>query len=164
MLTRSAEPDEDHSDEDKDEVQGFCAKISFTEEDGSTKEGYDHRAASHKGDDQNHGVGIAQGCIVSKVRQTDEYRDQRDCPAPSERSRAMALRIPEQSTDNEHDQHLIEIEPALNKHRTELPHHEFIVQAADCTHNGSTCYAPDPLIAFEINIFFLSSTAHHKDR
>ena len=54
MLTRSAEPDEDHTDQDKEEVQGFGAKISFTEDESGTKEGYDHRAASHKGHDRNH--------------------------------------------------------------------------------------------------------------
>ena len=51
MLTHSAEPDEGHTEKYQDEVQGFGAKVSLTEDDGSAEEGYDHRTAAHKRDD-----------------------------------------------------------------------------------------------------------------
>ena len=132
------------------------------EDDSGAEEGYDHRTAAHERHDRNHRIRIAQGCIICKVSNAYEYRDERNRPTPSEGSRIMSFRIPEHCADYDHDQHLIQIEPALHEHRTELPHHKFIIQTADSAHDRSSRNTPDPFIAPEVDILLLSCTAHHE--
>ena len=81
-----------------------------------------------------------------------------------ERGGLPAGRIPQDKADNAHDDELVEIEPALDKHRAELLHYEFVIQTADGSHDRGKCHTENPFIFLEINLLLLARYAHHKYR
>lgn len=104
-----------------------------------------------------------QAGVVGEVCKADEDGDKRDGPAPVERGCLVAFRVPEDAAYCCHDDHLIEVEPALYEHRVQGLHYEFVIQAAYCSEDGSSCYAPHPFVLFEVYVFLLAGPAHHVD-
>ena len=72
-------------------------------------------------------------------------------------------RIPDQAADYGHDDHLIEIEPALDEHRAQGLHYMLVIQSADGSHQCGHCDAPYPFVAFEVDVFLLACAAHKED-
>ena len=75
----------------------------------------------------------------------------------------MAFRIPEQTADGGHYQHLIEVKPALDEHRAERSHDMFVIESADHSHQYRPGKAPYPFVAFEVYVFLFPGEAHQED-
>ena len=74
----------------------------------------------------------------------------------------MAGWIPDQAAYEGHDDHLIEVEPALYEHRAERLHYEFVIQAADRSHYCGQTKTPHPLVALEVDVLLFPGTAHQE--
>ena len=74
----------------------------------------------------------------------------------------MTLRIPHQRAYDRHDDHLVEIEPALHEHRAERLHYVLVIQSAHGSHKGRRRHAPYPPVAPEVYILLLSGPAHEE--
>ena len=163
MCLVGSDPDECHSDEDDSQVDELCAEVPLLEEDDGAGERDDHRTASYQRHYGNHRLRVIQRCEVCEIGEADEKRNERNGPSPLERSGFAALRIPYKTADHCHNDHLVEVEPALHEHRAEFLHYVLVVQAADGSENCRQAHAPYPFVLLEVDCFLLSRTAHQVD-
>ena len=161
-LSVRADPDEDHSDKDEDQVENLRAEVAFLEDEDSAGEGDDDRTAADQGHDRDHRRRVVQGCEICEVTDADEYGYQRNGPAPAERGGLMSLWVPEHCAYHGHDQKLVEVEPALGEHRAEHLHHMLVVESAHGSCHGGSRHAPYPSVVPEVYILLFAGAAHQE--
>ena len=75
----------------------------------------------------------------------------------------MAAGQPEGKHHHAHQDHLVEIVPALDEGCIKKPHYVFVVQAAAGSCQGGDCNEPDPFVVYEVHILFFAGTAQKQE-
>ena len=83
-LLSAAQVEEEHAQQHQGQVHGLAAQVFLMESQRTEEKRNDDAAAPHHGHDGNHGILVAQGIKVGKVRRTEEERDAYDAPVPAE--------------------------------------------------------------------------------